>query len=107
MKNDSDSNRSLIHYLILGSVVMFLLILSPISFFYVKNMTFILGVLGFLVLFAVIFKRFRNENKKTLDFLEKDAPANVEFASTVDYGEKKLYSLNEYCNDKSSRLKKL
>ena len=107
MKNNNDSNRSLIHYLILGSVVMFLLILSPISFFYVKNMIFILVVLGFLVLFAVIFKGFRNENRNTLDFLEKDVPADVQFASTIDYEEKKLYSLNEYCDGESSRLKKL
>lgn len=107
MKNNNDSNRSLIHYLILGSVVMFLLILSPISFFYVKNMIFILVVLGFLVLFAVIFKGFRNENRNTLDFLEKDVPADVQFASTIDYEEKKLYSLNEYGDGESSRLKKL
>ncbi|SDA73434.1 hypothetical protein [Methanobrevibacter millerae] len=107
MKNNHDSNRSLLYYLILGSVVTFLLILFPISFFYIKNMIFLLVVLGSLVLFAVIFKGFRNENKKTLDFFEKDASCDVLFASTIDYDEKKLYSLNESCDDESSRLKKL
>lgn len=103
----NDSENQLFKYLILGSFVMFLCILFPISLVYHKNLMLLVIILGFLIFFALIFKGFKKENKKTIDLLNNDNESKVQFASTVDYEEEELYSLNGNFPQNYSRLKKL
>lgn len=103
----NDLEKHLLIYMILGSFVIFLLIVFLFSFFNQRSIIFLVIILGFLVFFSVIFKWFKNENRNTIDFINQENKSKVQFASKVKYQEKKLYSLNGSSPEKYSGLKKL
>ena len=102
-----DTGKQLFKYLFLGSFVMFLCILFPISLFSHKNLMFLVIILGFLIFFALIFKDFNKKNKKTIDLFNQNYESKARFASKVDYEEEELYCLNGNFPKNYSKLKKL